>query len=130
MREPARAVRIGTMEIINQWRAENWDPDDLLSLYTRAGAKYFVAMANHHDNFDNWDSSWHDWNSVRIGPRRDIVGIWAKKAREHDIGQALFDLGDRYRDPQHADDLAVAIPDDLLVGREVAPSIKHLVAFV
>jgi alpha-L-fucosidase len=74
---------VGFMEIVNHWRAENWDPDDLLSLYKRAGAKYFVAMANHHDNFDNWDSSWHDWNSARLGPRRDIIGIWAKKAREH-----------------------------------------------
>ena len=46
---------VGFMEIVNQWRAENWNPDDLLSLYKRAGAKYFVAMANHHDNFDNWD---------------------------------------------------------------------------
>jgi alpha-L-fucosidase len=72
----------GFIEIINQWRAENWNPDDLLSLYKRAGARYFVAMANHHDNFDNWDSSWHDWNSARIGPKRDIIGIWAKKARK------------------------------------------------
>jgi alpha-L-fucosidase len=72
---------VGFMEIVNKWHAENWDPDYLLALYKRAGAKYFVAMANHHDNFDNWDSSWHDWNSVRIGPKRDIVGIWAKKAR-------------------------------------------------
>lgn len=76
---------VGFIEIINRWRAENWDPDDLLSLYKRAGARYFVAMANHHDNLDNWDSRWHDWNSVRVGPRRDIVGIWAQKAREHGL---------------------------------------------
>src|SRR5690242_15375306 len=74
---------VGFMEIQHQWRAENWDPDDLLSLYKRAGAKYFVAMANHHDNFDAWDSTWHDWNSVRTGPKRDVIGIWAQKAREH-----------------------------------------------
>lgn len=75
----------GFLDIINQWHAEHWDPDDLLSLYERAGARYFVAMANHHDNLDNWDSSWHDWNSVRVGPKRDIVGIWAKKARERGL---------------------------------------------
>jgi alpha-L-fucosidase len=76
---------VGFMEIQRQWQAENWDPDDLLSLYKRAGAKYFVAMANHHDNFDAWDSRWHDWNSVRLGPKRDIIGIWAQKAREHGL---------------------------------------------
>lgn len=71
----------GFIDVIGQWKAENWDPDDLLDLYQRAGAKYFVAMANHHDNFDNYASKWHDWNSTRVGPGKDIVGIWAEKAR-------------------------------------------------
>ena len=71
----------GFIDIIGQWRAENWDPDDLLDLYQRAGAKYFVAMANHHDNFDNYASKWHDWNATRVGPGKDIIGIWAEKAR-------------------------------------------------
>ena len=39
-------------------------------------------MANHHDNFDNFDSAHHGWNSVRVGPKRDIVGTWAKAARK------------------------------------------------
>jgi alpha-L-fucosidase len=40
-----------------------------------------VALANHHDNFDLYDSSYQPWNSVRLGPRRDIVGEWARAAR-------------------------------------------------
>lgn len=71
----------GFIDVIGQWKAENWDPDALLDLYQRVGARFFVAMANHHDNFDNYASRWHDWNSVRMGPRRDIVGTWAEKAR-------------------------------------------------
>ena len=54
----------GFIEVQRRWTAENWDPDDLLSLYKTAGARYFVAMANHHDNFDAWNSRFHDWNSV------------------------------------------------------------------
>jgi len=42
-----------------------------------AGAKYFTALANHHDNFDNYNSRFHNWNSVKIGPKKDIVGIYA-----------------------------------------------------
>ena len=72
---------VGFMEMDNRWKAENWNPDDLLDLYVKAGAKYFVSLANHHDNFDNFSSRFHDWNSTRIGPKRDIVGIWAKAAR-------------------------------------------------
>ena len=72
---------VGFMEMDNRWKAENWHPDELLDLYVKAGAKYFVSLANHHDNFDNFNSRFHDWNSTRIGPKRDIVGTWAKAAR-------------------------------------------------
>ncbi len=71
----------GFMEMNNRWKAENWRPEELIDLYAKAGARYFVSLANHHDNFDNFASRFHDWNSTRIGPRRDIVGTWAKAAR-------------------------------------------------
>jgi len=71
----------GFMEMDNRWKAEHWNPDELLDLYVKAGAKYFMSLANHHDNFDNYQSRFHDWNSTRVGPKRDIVGTWAKAAR-------------------------------------------------
>jgi alpha-L-fucosidase len=74
-------TKVGFMEMQNRWKAENWDPEALMDLYARAGAKYFVSLANHHDNFDAYDSKYHPWNSVRVGPRKDIVGTWAKVAR-------------------------------------------------
>ncbi|MGM9489278.1 alpha-L-fucosidase [Ideonella sp. YS5] len=74
-------TKVGFMEMQNRWKAEAWEPEALMDLYAKAGAKYFVALANHHDNFDAYDSKYHAWNSVRIGPKRDIVGTWAKVAR-------------------------------------------------
>ena len=71
----------GFMELDHLWQAQAWNPDELISLYKKAGAKYFVALANHHDNFDAFDSAHHAWNSVNVGPRKDIVGGWAKAAR-------------------------------------------------
>ena len=44
-------------------------------------AKYFVALANHHDNFDCFNSKFQPWNSVNVGPKRDVVGTWQKAAR-------------------------------------------------
>jgi len=75
----------GFMEIDNLWKAENWQPEELMKRYVRAGAKYFVALANHHDNFDNYASTHHVWNSVNVGPKRDLIGIWAKTARKHGL---------------------------------------------
>jgi alpha-L-fucosidase len=77
--------KVGFMEIENMWKAENWNPEKLMELYKRAGAKYFVALANHHDNFDAYDSKYHAWNSVNIGPHKDIVGTWAKIARANGL---------------------------------------------
>jgi alpha-L-fucosidase len=73
--------RFGFKDIDHIWKAEKWDPERLLDLYQRAGAKFFFALANHHDNFDCWGSKYHPWNSVAVGPHKDIVGIWAKAAR-------------------------------------------------
>jgi alpha-L-fucosidase len=77
--------QFGYKDICNLWKAEHWDPDALIQLYKRAGAQYFVALANHHCNFDCWNSRCHAWNSVNIGPKKDIVGIWAKTAREQGL---------------------------------------------
>jgi alpha-L-fucosidase len=72
----------GFKDVINEWKAENWYPEQLMALYRRAGARYFMALANHHDNFDNWDSKYQPWNSVNMGPRRDIIAQWAQAARK------------------------------------------------
>ena len=77
--------KFGFKDVIHQWKAENWDPAKLMGLYKRAGAQYFVAMANHHDNFDNYDSKYQPWNSLNIGPKKDLIGGSAKAARDNGL---------------------------------------------
>ena len=77
--------KFGFKDVIHQWKAENWDPDHLVGLYKAAGAQYFVALANHHDNFDNFDSKYQLWNSVRQGPKKDLIGGWSRAARSHGL---------------------------------------------
>lgn len=83
----------GFVDLLDSWTAEKWDPGALLDLYQRAGAKYFMALANHHDNFDCFDSRYHPWNSMRIGPKRDIVGTWEKHSRERGMKFAISNHG-------------------------------------
>lgn len=75
----------GMMDFIPMWKAEKFDPDALVRLYKEVGARYFVCMANHHDNFDNFNSKYQEWNSVNMGPHRDIVGDFAKAARKYGL---------------------------------------------
>ena len=70
----------GYKDIIGLWKAEKFDPDHLMDLYVKAGAKYFVSMGAHHDNFDLWNSKHHKWNAVNHGPKKDIVGLWRAAA--------------------------------------------------
>ena len=70
--------KFGFKDVCNDWKAEKWDPAALLRRFKGAGAKFLVSMANHHDNFDNFNSKFQPWNSVAVGPKKDIVGTWQK----------------------------------------------------
>jgi alpha-L-fucosidase len=75
----------GWKDIVPLWKAENWDPEKLIELYKRAGAKYFVSMGSHHDDFFLWNSKLHKWNAVQVGPHRDVVGEWQAAAKKNGL---------------------------------------------
>ena len=77
--------KAGFKEVIKDWKAENWDPEKLVALYKRAGAQYFFAMANHHDNLDLWNSKYQEWNTLRVGPQKNILDGWAAAARRFSL---------------------------------------------
>ena len=75
----------GFKDILPLFKAEKWDPDKLVERYKRLGAQYFFVLGNHHDNFDLWDSKYQEWNSVNIGPKKDLIDGWAKAAKKHGL---------------------------------------------
>jgi len=86
VRKYGHPSKFGFKDVIHQWKAEQWNPDELVAFYKRAGAKYFVALANHHDNFDLYKSSYQpQWNSTSMGPRKDLIGGWSKAARANGL---------------------------------------------
>jgi alpha-L-fucosidase len=81
LRHYGHPSRTGFIDIIGRWKAQEWQPEYLLRRYVAAGARYFMAMGCHHDNFDLFASRHHGWNSLRLGPERDIVGTWEPLVR-------------------------------------------------
>jgi alpha-L-fucosidase len=77
--------KVGYKDMVNFWKAAKWDPEHLMSMYKAAGAKYFVSMGVHHDNFDLWNSKHTRWNAVNMGPKKDVVGIWRDAARKQGL---------------------------------------------
>jgi len=89
--------KVGYKDIIKKWKAEHFDPDSLMRLYKKIGAKYFVSMGAHHDNFFLWNSKIHKWNAVNMGPHRDIVAAWQKAAKREGLPFGLSEhLGASY----------------------------------
>lgn len=87
--------KFGFKDVINEWKADKWDPKALIELYKKAGAKFFASMANHHDNLDMYDSKYQPWNTMRVGPKKDIVGGWMKEVRAAGLKWAISCHGDR-----------------------------------
>jgi alpha-L-fucosidase len=82
--------KFGHKDICQLWKGDRFDPDRLIQLYKRAGAKYFMSMGVHHDNFDLWNSKFQPrWNAVATGPKRDIVGLWRQAAHKHGLKFAV-----------------------------------------
>lgn len=75
----------GLKDLCNDWKAQNWNPEELVSLYKSVGARYFMALGNHHDNFDLWDSPYQEWNSVNVGPKKDIIKGWSDACKKEGL---------------------------------------------
>lgn len=78
-------------DFAGQWKAEMFDPDKWAKLFKKAGAKYVVMVSKHHDAFCLWPSyySWN-WNSVDIGPHRDLVGEMMEAVEKNGMRKGLY----------------------------------------
>lgn len=72
---------VGYKEVLRDWNPKKLDPAKLTKIYRDAGAKFLMIQGVHHDNYDLWNSKYQPWNSVNIGPKRDLIGEWAKACR-------------------------------------------------
>jgi len=79
--------KVGYKDVIPTFKGEKFDPENLVGAYKRAGAKYFMSMGVHHDNFNMWNSPTHRWNAVAMGRRRTS---WACSRRR--LSSAVYAL--------------------------------------
>jgi alpha-L-fucosidase len=65
--------------------AQSFNAEEWADLFFLAGAKFAGPVAMHHDGFAMWDSAVTPWNSLAIGPRRDVVGEMARAIRKRQM---------------------------------------------
>lgn len=73
------------------FKAENFEPDNWADIFANAGAKYVVLTSKHHEGFTLWPSaqSWN-WNSVDIGPHRDLAGDLSKAVKKKGLHMGYY----------------------------------------
>lgn len=80
-------------DFIPMWKAENWNPAHWAEVFKEAGAQYVVLTTKHHDGFCLFPSKYTHFNSVEMGPKRDITGELTKAVRDAGIRMGLYYSG-------------------------------------
>lgn len=73
--------KFGYKDFIPMFKAEGFNPSVWAELFKKAGAKYVVPVAEHHDGFAMYDSGLSDWTAAKMGPHRDVIGDLSKAVR-------------------------------------------------
>lgn len=104
------------------WKAEQFEPENWAQIFKNAGAKYVILTSKHHEGFTLWPSeqSWN-WNSMDIGPHRDLVGDLCKAVKADGLHFGLYySLYEWFNPLYHSD-------PDAYVNQHVIPQLKDIV---
>ena len=82
LRRYGHPSEFGYKDVLKDWNPTKFDPARLTKLYKKAGARFLMIQGVHHDNYDLWDSRYQPWNSVNVGPGRDLLREWADACRK------------------------------------------------
>ncbi|MEE4116262.1 MAG: alpha-L-fucosidase [Marinilabiliaceae bacterium] len=123
------------------FRAELWDPGLWAEIFKASGAKYVVLSSKHHDGYCLWPTKSpykKDWNSMTVGPHRDIVGELTNAVRAQGMKMGLYYSIIEWESTKTgrtesgyflpADHIEkYKIPDEEYVDRHLIPQLKELV---
>jgi len=72
----------GYKDFIPMFKAEKFNAAEWVDLFKKAGARYVVPVAEHHDGFAMYQSNYTRWNSLNMGPKRDVLAEISKATKE------------------------------------------------
>ncbi len=76
--------------LADRFHAERYDPDEWAATARAAGMKYMVLTAKHHDGYCLWDTATTDYNSVKTGPRRDLLAEYVAACRKAGLRVGIY----------------------------------------
>ncbi|WP_167615738.1 alpha-L-fucosidase [Maribellus sediminis] len=104
------------------FKAQHWDPAQWAKIFKDAGAKYVVLTSKHHEGFTLWPSeqSWN-WNSVDIGPHRDLCGDLSTAVKDAGLHMGFYYSLYEWYNPLYKNNLEKYVDDHMI------PQMKDLV---
>ena len=66
--------KFGYKDFFPQFTGARFNADEWADLFRRAGAKYVIEVAEHHDGFAMYDTQFSEWKATKLGPHRDVIG--------------------------------------------------------
>lgn len=78
-------LEFGYKDFIPMFKAEKFAPDLWAEIFKEAGADFAGPVAIHHDGFAMWDSEYAEYNSMDMGPHRDITGEILESVRKQGL---------------------------------------------
>lgn len=113
-------------EFANQFTGEFFNATEWANLFKRSGAKYVVLTSKHHEGFTLWPSKYtYSFNSVDMGPHRDIVKEVGEAVREAGMRYGLYHSLLEWYHPQYVADQSEGTTD--FVDNKIYPELVELV---
>jgi alpha-L-fucosidase len=84
--------KFGYKDFIPMFTLPKFDPHEWAEVFEASGARWVMPSAEHHDGYSLWDSEVNQFNSVKTGPKRDIIA---------ELGEAVRAEGLRYGVTNH-----------------------------
>ncbi len=113
---------------------DRYDPAAWAALAARAGMKYAVITAKHHEGFCLWDSAFTDYKATTAGAGRDLLKPWATAFRSAGLRTGFYYSLLDWSHPQyvldrHIGPLRELPPEELAVlnqGRDQARYARYM----
>ncbi len=109
-------------DFAGSFKAEHFEPEKWADVFKRSGAKYVVLTSKHHEGFTLWPSeqSWN-WNSVDVGPHRDLCGDLSKAVKDAGLHMGFYYSLYEWFNPLYHNNLEKYVDDHMI------PQMKDLV---
>ncbi|CAH1099941.1 unnamed protein product [Psylliodes chrysocephalus] len=115
-------------EFAKDFKAEFFDANEWANIFADSGARYIVLTSKHHEGYTLWPSKYsYSWNSLDVGPGRDVIDELSKAVRSHNLTFGLYHSLYEWFNPMYGSDKASNFTKQIFVNNKMIPEMMELI---